>query len=284
MIMNNPIRRIQIKKMACLTQMGSIYQVSGRHKLAKKIFVKLKTLSEETGSNRYSQIAQRYLAWLLIRENKFEEALESFDDLIEFYQIFNNEQGYAFAMGEKGNAYSRLGQHDKAIEYVSKRLEIGLKTNHVINTISGYNDLASIHVQVGKFDTALEFAQKGMHHCKRTNYKRGLITINLLLSYIYENLGDLENAFKFACDSYRHAKECGKLDIQLAASLEISVFLKKKKDYEKALFYVNESLKIANELESAAVMLAGLIEKAEILSMMGELTEARRVLEEFLEL
>jgi len=80
---------------------------------------------------------------------------------LEIARQIGDKQGEGNAYGNLGNAYSRLGDYPKAIEYHQKNLEIARQIGDKQGEGNAYGNLGNAYSRLGDYPKAIEQAIKG---------------------------------------------------------------------------------------------------------------------------
>ena len=109
----------------------------------------------------------------------------------------NFNTGVSIAQGSLGNLYSRMGEFNKAIRYLTETLKYSIENNQTSNIAAGYYSLALSHGGLGNYDLAIDYNQKAISIYEDQNNLRLLKEAYLNHSKFYEKINQFESSIKF---------------------------------------------------------------------------------------
>ena len=122
-----------------------------------------------------------------------------FERVIKLAEESNTPHIVAYAIGNIGGAYAKLGDYDKAIEYMNEARERLEALDFQYALIEAYSALAEFHFKQGKYTVALEWAEKGYQQTIKLGAQRENSSYPLDRKFeIYRKLGNLTEARKIA--------------------------------------------------------------------------------------
>ncbi len=150
------IEKDDFKEMSVLGQIGSIYKRKRQFKIAEDYYNKSLEIAEKIDSERGIVSAKSNLAILKMYQGDYESAIKDFQEMLEI-------------------------EGDKFLQY---------KHNHLIT----YNLLCEAYTHIGDYDKAFEYGNKALELSKKYGYKNTEKIAHENLSNLYEKLGDYKNA------------------------------------------------------------------------------------------
>ena len=116
-----------------------------------------------------------------------------------------DRSGEAIAYSNLGNAYYRLGQFDKAIEFHHKHLNIALGVGDRAGEGTAYGNLGNGYYSLGQFDKGIEFHHKRLNIALEVGDRAGEGRAYHNLFVAYGRLGQVDKATEFQqkCETLR---------------------------------------------------------------------------------
>ncbi len=126
-----------------------------------------------------------------------------FERVIKLAEESNTPHIVAYAIGNIGGAYAKLGDYDKAIEYMQKARERLEALNFQYALIEAYSALAEFYFKQGKYTDALEWAEKGYQQTIKLGAQRDNSPYPFYRKFeIYRKLGNFAEARKIAEEAF----------------------------------------------------------------------------------
>lgn len=166
-------------------KIGRVYSETGEYETARKWYQKGKLIAIEAGDFHTAGIAINAMGIMFKKQNKLEEALTNYLEIIEMGEKIKSNNLLFAAHNNIGNVYHDLGEHRKALVYHQQALIYAKALNNPIllaeqyvNTANAYNALEDYSHALNLFEQALPiFASSGSWPSLLATYQ-GLITAN----------------------------------------------------------------------------------------------------------
>ena len=147
-----------------------------------------------------------------------------------------------------GNAYGRLGDRKKDIEFHQQSLSIAKEIGDKGTEGKAYGNLGSAYGCLGDYKKEIEFQRQSLSIAKEIGCKATEGNAYTILGTAYKNLGDYEGAIEFHQQSLRIAKEIGDKRSEGVAYGNLGNAYNFLGDYKKALEFYQQSLSVGKEI------------------------------------
>ena len=194
------------------------------------------------------------------------------------------DESYVRLLNEIALLYKKLGDLDKAQDYIQKSLDIVQLSNKKLQEANVLNNLAGIYSIRGQDDKALELFEQSLRLYQVTGYKQGEGAALNNISQIYQKKGEFDTTIKYLNMALVLAKEFDNKANESSILDNISGVYQKAGKYKLALEYVEKALKIDMEMGNRSGEGIALNNISQIYNAMGEYDEAYKYLEQSLEL
>ncbi len=204
----------------------------------------------KTASTRDSLLILNKLGTVYMENDKYDEALDTFFNLLKLCESHNQEDKKGDAYNNIGNIYYHLGDYDRALSYYRKALKFFTKGKRT----GIYNNLALIYYETDSLEKSLEYYTKALKELKGKGNE-------LHMAIIYHNMALV----------YNLKKEFSKAIENLNLALEIFRKLNKEKNIANTYnnigraYYLQGNFKMAQIYYDSARTLATKIKAPYIL-------------------
>jgi tetratricopeptide (TPR) repeat protein len=157
------------------------------------------------------QIAAAYhhLGKAYIFQGKVPQAFEGFINALNIYRRTKEVRGEAICLSELGNAYSKLPDNEKAIEYLKASLKLFLSLGNKSDISTTYDNLGFALSMSGKLEEAREIFVREIELDKNDKDKEGEMLSALNLGKVMCQLGRFERSAEYFKNAEIIAKEIG---------------------------------------------------------------------------
>lgn len=158
-----------------------------------------KSLSIRDSLNDYRGIciSLRNLGSLEIRRENNEKALEYLTRGLELADSINYKTLIASIHYQIANLYKNTGDLDKALSAIEKSITIHLDAQNTTGQVWSFLLCGEIHLDLKKYTEAYEYALKAYNMSKKLGKPEGIGYTALLLSRCYNKLGNYKEAYKY---------------------------------------------------------------------------------------
>ena len=128
---------------------------------------------------------------------KYDEALKYLEEAYSFCSKHNLKRSEAIILVNIGEAYMALDQHERAIQYFIKAIDVARELEDKKILIPAMNNLGASYCNLGQFEEAVKTHSKTLQMAEELGYKEFIKNIYFYLSLDYEKQKDFESALKF---------------------------------------------------------------------------------------
>ncbi len=193
----------------------------------------------EYGGNT-GNAAHLLLGHLYLESSRWEEALREYEKAVnssDAEQVIDAYRGM-------GKVYWRLGQHEKAAEYIEKAIDLAENSKNVdmlgISTI----DLANVYSDWGKYEKAKELYKYAIKYLESVSNISEISRAYNNLGEVYRYMGDLDNAieaYKKCVEYAESTKDINLIGYGLENLGTVHVY---KGRFEEAMDYLSKAYRI----------------------------------------
>ena len=272
--------------------------------VAQKLFMEAKALRNQRTRESYQQATEKYETALTIWQNLHDKLMEAFTlhevgmiygdvglfqkaidahsraaALYKELKLPRDEAGVltniGWVFGELGDTQNRLAIYDRAAEVYRTAGEI----DPVL-----ISNIASTYANMGEYQRALDIHLRVLEMRRVTDDHHGLgITLRSIGS-CYEDLGDKQKALDFYNQSLEYMRKAGNHFYTATTLTRLGLLYRSLDQKEKALDYLNQTLKIQQTINDQRGLAITLSHIARTESDRGNLGDARKRIEEALEI
>ena len=173
-----------------------------------------------------------------------------------------------------GISYFMQYQHNDALHYYYKMLEIALEKNLPIHTANAYNNIAAVNILHSKYKEALDFLIKAYDLYESINDHKNVSSSRNNIGRIYLEINDLEKAYQYLSLAFEgfseHENEIG---ISSVAS-HLAQYYFRKGEVDSANKYFNKAVYLAEKNKNNFGLSNYYLEKGNFLLETGQLEDA----------
>ena len=169
--------------------------------------------------------------------------------VIDFYkQVDKHEESSNYR--NLGNAYYKLGDLKKSIEYHNLDLKLAKEVGDKHREGGAYGNLGNAYCSLADFKKATEYYNLHLHLqvAKEEGDERGEGHAYCNLGNAYGSLGDFKKAIEYQNLHLQIAKKVGDKHGEGAAYSNLGVVYHSLGDFKKAIYYLNLALKIVKKI------------------------------------
>lgn len=232
----------------------------------------------------YVAKAQMALGILADYQSDYETSVQKNLLALGYFEKVKDTMGIASSMGNLGNSYIRLKQHNKAIDYLDEAIRLATlkKEKKLIANLS--SSLARAYKGLGNKQKELELKLKAFNMFKDVGFKRGMETVAINLGNYYENENQLDESLKYygiALDNAWQIRDVGNIATLYNNMSDLYV---KLDQFPKALMCIDSAEYYARKSGDRLAYSDAVLGKAELLNMQGKSAEAFQVLQHYTDL
>jgi len=221
------------------------------------------------------------------REKKIASILEELHgkirdtSLMKIYEEIGDLAGVSTAYNNLAGIYAdALGDHQKAVEFAKKDLEISRRTGNKYYEIYALTGLGGEYRELGMKEEAMKCYLEALELARQTGEKRIHSSLLARIGVSFAEEGDFEKAFKYIEESLGLPEETGFWDIKaevLSAKGEILALAEK---YDEAEDYYLQAIQVYREAGAEELATDLYCDLARIYIRIGRNNEAKAILED----
>jgi len=261
--------------------LGDVYALMGRHSKAIESYkAVLDGAGQGLDKKRMAEI-YRKIARLYERNGERDLALEHFNigrGILESegpsLEMVRLDSGVAFLN-------IRQGRYEEAIELCRRSLEMVDKLPESVDARKErariYNNLGSIHLHWNDYPQAIEHFEKSLAIRIENGDRHGAAIIYNNLGVVYERQGDYDKALEYHRQSFELKKEIGDLYGLAISHANLGLILYYKGDYSQALGHLEQAVSICRDIECEWLLPEIYGSAAEVRLALGDIKEALKL-------
>ena len=193
-------------------------------------------------------IAYKAIGLGFMNQKKYNEAIQSFNNIISRSKDFSEFVYFIQAHNTLGHCYWRKGDKDTALYFFKKTLELNTKKNDQTEIAKDQINLGSLYLQMGAYEKSIEYTTEALESFKKLKNEQGIGFAYSNLGNCYHYLGKYEEGIKYNLKAISYAEKLNDLPF-LGRSLQAASSLYQKSGkFKKAVECALKSLKIKNKL------------------------------------
>ncbi|NCR03153.1 MAG: tetratricopeptide repeat protein [Microcystis aeruginosa LG13-03] len=175
------------------------------------------------------------------------------DYYLELVTVYQQQQEqtnwkYTASLTSLGNAYTSLGEYQKAIEFHQQSLAIKREIGDRGGEAKSYNNLGSVYYSLVEYQKALEFYQQSLAILREIGDRGGEATSYNNLGSVYYSLGEYQKAIEFHQQSLAIKREIGDRGGEAYSYNNLGNVYYSLGEYQKAIEFHQQSLAIDREI------------------------------------
>ena len=226
---------------------GTVLQLIGKRNDARNHFLQALQIATE------NQIMPKLIeceiilgnAWMLSSDHI--QALEWLEKAYKHAVEINHRKGICDALCEMGICHWRLGNLDKATQYLQQGLELARQLDDKSKQAYALTVLGPIQAEVGNFAESHEIFEEGLGLAREVNDKRRISGILNNYANTYYKEGNYEAARKLIEECLSIAHEIGDKRGEALARNNLGNIYYLKNDFNTAINYYREAIRLGQE-------------------------------------
>jgi tetratricopeptide (TPR) repeat protein/pimeloyl-ACP methyl ester carboxylesterase len=182
---------------------GQIHELQFKMAQAGSYYSQAVQFAPTNGSYR-----QRY-GWFLTDTGDAQGATLQFKEVVRLSQTGRDSYLEGAALGGLGQAYTDLGQYDKAIECIQQALVIHRNVGNVLGEGNELGNLGNVYVRLRRYDEAIKYHKQALEIHRKIGDARGKGNNLTSLGVAYKDLEQYDKAFKLLGDALEIYREIG---------------------------------------------------------------------------
>lgn len=261
-----------------------VYSDWGNTEAARSNALEAKKIWDYTASSLNSARVFIVLAVLNVKESKYQDALDCYNESLKSFQQQKDARNELKALNGLGYAYFALGDYRKALDHATEVLN---KANLLMDDLPKKIALTTIidsYLNLGDQKRALIYADMALELNKKLGDSRLISYSQKQYGEIYFELGEYEKALRYYNDALilTHSLDNPLLETDLL--IKIGNINNIKGNTQEALGFYSEALKLSRKLRHRTLEIRALHHISLLLRDNGAFDDARPVIEQSIKL
>ena len=191
---------------------GDVYSDIGNRIRALEYYYKSLKLCEETGSKQEIARVSNQIAGVHVALGRYESAQEYYYKALQAIQEINNNstQIPLHLLTNIGLTYSRLGDHEKAMEYFRQCIDTSSSNIDVLRPKSyALSNMGKLFKQQGELDSALIYLKHSLKIREDLSFRKQASNTMTNIGEVYNKQGRYEEAIRICTKAKNIAEEIG---------------------------------------------------------------------------
>lgn len=223
-------------------------------------------------------------AWFLLgvyhkRRQEFEQSLEASHQALTYIRQLNQPANEASCLINIGGIYLAQAEDKKALEYYLEALAIAQKSQAKKRLSTIYNSLSIVYSRQNQNEEAIRYQKLALSIVRqiKDNFREVHILNNLASSFM--DVGNLDSAAFYSQACLSVSQEKHSYAGTLLATTQLTRIYRKLGQWDKALEHADMFIKLVDTSRDAGKLSGLLRQKAWILDTLGQVGEARHIME-----
>ncbi|MBC1197201.1 tetratricopeptide repeat protein [Microcystis aeruginosa BLCCF158] len=186
----------------------------------------------------------------LTRRGYYQTQADYYLELVTVYQQQEEQTNwkYTASLTSLGNAYTFLGEYQKAIEFHQQSLAIKREIGDRGGEAKSYDNLGIVYYSLGEYEKAIEFHQQSLAIEREIGDRGGEAYSYNNLGNVYYSLGEYQKAIEFHQQSLAIFREIGDRGGEAKSYGNLGNVYYSLGEYQKAIEFYQQSLAITREI------------------------------------
>ncbi|TSE08257.1 tetratricopeptide repeat-containing sensor histidine kinase [Aquimarina algiphila] len=213
---------------------------------------KLAVASKKEKIELYKQLTNKY------SKISVDRAIDYAKQGLELVKNENNKNTGFFYI-RLGKFYNDKSDHENALLYYTKALEVSKKLKYELGIGKCYQNIGVVHIRMGEYETALDYYLKALKIYEKSKEENLIVAITNNLGTLYScRLKDDDNATIYYEKALELSHESGNQEYRAYVLGNVSEMYMRQKRFDKAKKTLTEAFKIAEETNYLDLMIGSL--------------------------
>ncbi len=264
-------------------QLFYIYETHGEFRRARKEVEKACEIAEKEGLIYDLSVGYYYLGRLETKRGNYSSALDYFGKGIELVEGKEDKKFLtrkACIYHETGMVYQRLGELDKALDYLKKAHEIQKRTGNKRGEAIVLNSLYIVYMGKGDRENAKKCLRQSLKIAEMVDYRKIMATVLNNLGVLSLVDGELHEALPFFNRALRMYEEMHSPHNEAGVHSNLGMIYLYMGDMKKAELHYEKAYRLRKKLNDVYGLLISLILMGEMYLLKGEYKKAKDMMEQ----
>jgi len=269
---------------AVLNILGNAYRDMSQYEKAIECYEQSLFIARQVEDRQGEAAALTNLGNVFRNLNRYERAIESFEQGLLIAREVKNRVFEANTLSNLGIVYTILNRYERAIEYYEQSLVIRREVKDRTGEGISLHNIGIVYQELGRNEKAIEYYEQALLIAREVKRRVGEGNTLNNLGNVYRGLNRHEKAIEYYEQALLIAREIKNRQGEGELLNNVGIAYRGLSRYEKALEYSGQALVIARELKERRDEAAALSSLAQAERDRGNLTRARGLIEEGLQI
>lgn len=235
---------VYVEAGAIVTAIYDYLDMKGLRELAKELLKK--SIDSRESGNKY--VAMGNLATLLKNEGKWQEALRSYQECLEFFKSIDAKSQMASVIGQQAHIYQERGEYEQALSLEQESLAVTEEVGDKERIVISHYRIAQLLDLMEKYEKALKQGEKGLEMARELGNQQDEAAFLHQLGLTLDSLNRPQEAFKRFTESLAIKEQIGNKQGQADSLTEIGKLLLRLGQFKEAMDCYQRALNIDREI------------------------------------
>ncbi|MBN2830125.1 MAG: sigma 54-interacting transcriptional regulator, partial [Candidatus Cloacimonetes bacterium] len=202
-----------------LTNLGLCERCIGKLNSSEEYYLKALTVAIDNKLSSNEAVCYSSLGIVANLQSNHDKAIAYFEKKIEMESAINNLPGLSIGYSNIANSYNAKGDYNKALEFYHKQIDVDKKQNNILGLLQGYFNQATVYFKLNHFEVAETFLDKAIAMTEEHDLTSKKLFYSTLKASILQRKGAYEAALKLSGELIEAGKKEEIEDVIYEASL-----------------------------------------------------------------
>jgi len=221
------------------------------------------------------------IAIMSINKSNFDEALSMTMKALEIAEMIQNERLVGRTLSETAKVFSLRGDHQRALPYFERYLELSLKRESEVDIADAYSHLATVNNYLENYERAISYGIDAASRYEKLGSINSRASVFQVIGNAYKELGEMRQANRYYFDSMELYKAQNNVRGLGIANFNLGVNYLGLNNFALAEEYLIEAQRF-NKMYNHSQLVAQTYEKlSEVYAKSGDFNEALNMFRQF---
>ncbi len=235
---------------AALNNLGSVYRNLSRYEKATEYFEQSLAISREVKDRVFEANTLSNLGIVYTILNRYEKAIEYNEQALVIRREVKDRAGEGITLNNLGIVYREMSRYDKAIEHFEQALVIAREVKRRVGEGNTLTNLGNAYRGLGRHEKAIEYYGQALVIAREVKNRQGEGSLLDSLGIAYRNLSRYEKAVEHSEQALVIAREVKDRADEATALSSLARAERDRGDLTRARSLIEECLNIIESLRS----------------------------------
>lgn len=223
---------------------GNVHFLQGNYKKAEENYLKSISFGNKSDKPKFAYFGRINLARVYMALDREEEAIETLEDVLDFYTAKNDARQIASAYGLLGQISMNDNDLPQAIEHYERSLEYNLVDGSNLMIANGYTNMAIAAFYKEEFDKSEQYFLLALNYREKTGNHFFISESEHNLGSFYQAIGDSKKAIEHFEKALEIGEEGGIKSAISDAYEGLAEVYEAKEDFKQEAKYLKKKIEI----------------------------------------